>query len=64
MYFVTTRGQNTTAVGELPLTASEALAFIEQSKVTSLTVEVRDERERLISLAQLRQASRDAPRFS
>jgi hypothetical protein len=57
MYFyVTTKSTSMSVHGHLPLTADEALAFIETAKKEGLTVEVRDDRGNHVSEEQLREA--------
>jgi hypothetical protein len=54
MYFVTTKTADMTVAGNLPLTADEALAFIEKAKGSGLTVEVRNELGNPVSEDELR----------
>jgi hypothetical protein len=55
MYFVTTRTGDKNTLGNLPLTAAEALAFLEKANGSRWAVEIRDGSDNLISLGQLRE---------
>ena len=53
MYFITAKKAGAVVSGKLPLTATEALAFLERA--VAKHVEIRDRHDRKVSLQQLRQ---------
>lgn len=52
LYYVTTRKSGTTIEGKLPLTATEALAFMRRT--TGSLIEIRDANDRAVSPEKLR----------
>jgi hypothetical protein len=54
VYYVSTRIAPSSVKGRLPLTAEEALRFVEAAEMDGLKVEIRDEKGRPVSIERLR----------
>jgi len=58
MYFITTTNRGVRVAGDLPLTATEALSFLQRANGTDALVEVKDRNGRTVTAEELRQVAK------